>query len=476
MRYYRAVSYMGKALLVLLLVLWGGCGCGRPARERQLNVVLVTLDTTRADRFSSYGYDKETTPNFDALAQQGVLFEMAISSAAMTPVSHASILTGLYPYQHGVRVLYAASGYELAPEVPTLATVLKEAGWTNGAVLSAFPVSEYYGFDAGFHFFDNGIEEDVDTVIRPSRKGARFVWGAGRNQRRSDVTTDVAVGWVSEVQGPFFLWIHYWDPHDWKLRPPEEIQRRFGVRSLSEEGAAEAENARFHREEDQRHALYDAEVHYIDLQFGRLVDRLRDLGRYDDTIFIVVSDHGEGLGDHGWRGHRILYQEQIHVPLILRLPGGPAGRSVSALARTIDIVPTVLDWLELDVPLMEGRTLVPLIEGEPDDRRIAYAEQINLFDKADRTVHRRPMDDLLYCAMDDQWKLTYRPRHPELSELYNLKDDPGELQNLFASERSEVNRLMAHLRRSGGFVDEPFGEGTDAEVRERLEALGYIGD
>ncbi len=466
----------GMALLGLLIILWGSAGCDRQAGERRFNVVLVTLDTTRADRFSSYGYERQTTPGFDALARQGVLFETAISSAAMTPVSHASILTGLYPYQHGVRVLHAASGYKLAPEVPTLATILKEAGWTNGAVLSAFPVSEHYGFDAGFHFFDNGIEEDVDTVIRLSHKGARFVWGAGKNQRRSDETTEVALEWVSEVREPFFLWIHYWDPHDWKVRPPEEIQRKFGVRELPEERTARDENVRFHREADQRHALYDAELHYVDSQFGRLVAELRSLGRYDDTIFVVVSDHGEGLGDHGWRGHRILYQEQIRVPLIIRLPGGPAGRAVSTLARTIDIVPTVLDWLELDVPPMEGRTLVPLMEGEPGDPRIAYADQINLFDKADRTVSRRPADDLLYSATDGEWKLIYRPLHPELNELYNLTDDPGETRNLHAAGNPEARRLMRFLERSGGFVDQPFGESTDTDARERLEALGYIGE
>ena len=224
-------------------------------------------------------------------------------------------------------------------------------------------------------------------------------------------------------------------------------------------------------------ALYDAEIYYIDSQFGRVVDALKERGLYDRTVIAVTSDHGEGLGDHDWWGHRILYQEQIEVPLIFRLPGGPSGMAVSALSRTIDIAPTILDWLGvLPAGRTEGRSLRPLMEGRADEPRIAYADQINLYDSSARMLDERPTADLLYSACDGEWKLILRPRHPGLHELYNLSEDPGETVNLYDDEPAVVKRLTAFLEESGGFVNEPFGEGTDEEAKRRLEALGYVGN
>jgi len=173
--------------------------------------------------------------------------------------------------------------------------------------------------------------------------------------------------------------------------------------------------------------------------------------------------------------HRILYQEQIRVPLIARFPGGPEGERIDALVRTVDVYPTILDWVGIDPPAeVEGKSLRPLIERGNDPPRIAYADQLNLFDLNAAMVKRRPDDDLLHCAMDRSWKLIYRPNHPEKSELYHLAEDPGETENLFHVEKAEVARLRAYLDRLGAFVDEPFGEGVDPLVEERLRALGYI--
>ncbi|HUU82896.1 MAG TPA: sulfatase [Phycisphaerae bacterium] len=448
----------------MLAVLAGG-GCSRDQDEGRsdvpYNVVLVTLDTTRADHLSCYGHTTETSPNFDALAREGARFDSAIAQAASTPVSHASIFTGLNPYQHGVRVIYAASGYRLAGSIPTLTTVLKERGWHTGAFLSSFTVSEFYGFDRGFDVFDNGLHNPADQVLTEGEEG-NYRWDLRLNQRRSDQTTARAVEWLGEAKRPFYLWVHYWDPHDPYEVPPAEVLARF---MRAPRGSEAGQRQR-----------YDAEIFFMDAQFGRLVQVLKEMGQYDRTIIVVVGDHGQGLGDHGWDQHRILYQEQLHVPLILRIPGGARGRVVSQLVRTIDIFPTVLEALGISTgSTIEGRSLLGLMAGETDSPRIAYADALNLYDLNAKSVQtKRPQDDLVYCAMDRQWKLIYRPRHPDKNELYNLRDDPGELHNLYGRESTQAERLLAALKEFDGFVDQPFGEGTDAEALERLRAMGYV--
>jgi arylsulfatase A-like enzyme len=425
-------------------------------------VLLVTLDTTRADRFGCYGYALDTTPNFDALAADGIRFETAISTSAVTPVSHASIMTGLNPYRHGVRVLYAASAYNLPPTVPTLATILEREGWDTGGFLSSFAVSETFGFQHGFKHFDNGLTDSSQGMRRDERTG-NWSWDLRSSQRRSDETTDAVLRWLESARSPFFAWVHYWDPHDPVVLPPPEILSRFPARSNTWS--------------DKRRALYDAETFYMDAQFGRLVQALKQRGQYEDTIIVVVADHGQGLGDHDWWYHRILYQEQIQLPLIMRIPGEPVGVAVSDLVRAIDIFPTVMETLEIEPPTpVEGLSLLGLIRGRREPPRIAYADQLNLYDLNANMLKKRPDDDLLYCAMDRSWKLIYRSLRPDESELYDLQADPREQRNLFKRENLQAQRLLAALNEFGGFVGKPFGPGRDDAALERLRSLGYAGD
>jgi arylsulfatase A-like enzyme len=443
-------------LMVTASVVTAGCRSAGPAEPRARNVVLVTLDTTRADRLSCYGYGRPTTPAMDAVAADGVRFEMAIAQSALTPVSHASILTGLLPPHHGLRVLYAESGYRLSEEIPTLATDLRAHGWSTAAFLSSFTVSGFFGFEQGFETFDDGLAHPTDAVLQ---KFARA------NQRRSDLTTDRAIDWIRETPQPFFLWIHYWDPHDPDIVPPAEVTSKFAPPP----GTSKSDILR---------AMYDAEVHFVDLQFARLRQALEDLGAYDETAIIVAADHGQGLGDHGHWYHRILYQEQIHVPLFMRFPEGPRGRVVGDLVNTTDIYPTVLDWLNLEAPSpVDGRSLLGLIEGRDEPPRMAYAEALILYDlNARELLNWRPDDGLLYSLIDRNWKLLYKPLRPELSELYDLEADPRELNNLYAIESGQRSRMLTELEKFDAFVDRPFGEGTDEEALERLRSLGYVGD
>lgn len=446
------------SLLALCLIL---TGCGGGAPESPQNVLLITLDTTRADYLSTYGYLEETTPNLDALARQGTRFDLAISTAAVTPVSHASILTGLYNHEHGLRVLSAPSGFRLPSDVATLASVLQDYGYSTLAVHSAFPVSAHFGLDQGFEVF-----ESFDTTIQ-IRKGERekHSWPLRQLQRRSDATTDLVLQHLAAVQEPFFLWVHYWDPHDRMILPPDDFMP---------EDIGDNNGTRRNRK------IYAAEIRYMDSQIGRLLDHLVATGIDDRTLVIVISDHGEGLGNHGWGKHRILYQEQIRLPLIIRIPGRDQAPVVSALVRSIDIFPTVLDYLGIGYNVeVSGQSLRALIEGRQEPGRVALADQINGFDLNADMVATRPLDDFLYSAMDQDWKLIYRPANPDASELFNLSQDPKERQNLYAQRPEEAQRLLAVLARSEPWVTTPFtpaGDAGDLEaIQEALTALGYLG-
>ena len=432
-------------------------GAGDPARP---NVLLVTLDTVRADHLSTYRLGGSlTTPNFDALAAAGVRFDLALSSSAVTPVSHATILTGRYQYNHGLRVLSAGSGYSLPPDQPTLATAFKAAGYATGAVHSAFPVSSWFGFDRDFDHFDS-----LEGTVQAS--GDSITWDVGRLQRRADATTEAALAFIEGTSEPWFLWLHYWDPHDAVVLPPQEYLK--GV----------PRNAQGQYQID---ALYDRELWFVDRQFGRLVDDLRKRGAWEEVLVAVTSDHGEGLSDglarHGWANHRILYQEQIHVPLILRLPGVAPGAVVPDLVRTADIAPTLLDYGGVDPPApLDGASLRPLIEGREEPPRVAYADQVNAYDTNARMVLRRPAAAFLYSVTDPPWKLIWRPHMPGRAELYHLADDPQELTNRAQQEPERVERLLQDLARRNPWVTEAFPDSGDGvDMSAALSVLGYGG-
>ena len=441
------------AALAVALTALAGCDGGEP---RPRNVLLVTLDTTRADALGCYGAGGDPTPRFDALAAEGTRFDLAIATAAVTPVSHASILSGRDNPGHRLRVISAASGYRLPDDVPTLATVLKEQGYDTAAVHSAFPVSAHFGLDRGYDVFESFDE--------PADDGPG--WDVLALQRRSDATTDLALEVAGRLDDPFFLWVHYWDPHDPARLPPPEF--------LPADLPRDAQGGLAMSRE-----LYAAEVRYLDLQFGRLVDGLKQQGRWDDTLVVVVADHGEGLGDHGWAHHRILYQEQVRVPAIVRVPGTRTAPVVGEVVRAYDLAPTVLDYLGLPrLAQADGESLRPALEGRAGAPRVAFADQVNGYDLNAKMLEKRPDDDFLYMAIEMPWKLVYRPARPARSELYHLVDDPRELANRHAQEREVAARLLAKLARRGGWVTAPFPPEGDpraaAAAQRALGGLGYV--
>lgn len=430
------------------------------------SVLLVTLDTTRRDHFGCYGDTRGLTPNLDALAAEGVRFASAYSTAASTPTAHASILSGLNPYQHGLRVIAGAGGYRLRPDAATLSTTLQAAGWATGAFLSSFTVSEHYGLQRGFSHWDNGLAGGSKGVLRDDPQTRLTTWDVEKHQRRSDDTTDAFLAWLETTRGPFFAWVHYWDPHDTALLPPLPVQERFPAPRSSSVP-------------ERMRALYAAEVAFVDEQFGRVLQRLKSNGLYDKTMIAVIADHGEGLGDHDWWRHRLLYQEQICVPFLLRLPGGPRGLEVKEIVRCTDLFPTLLDYLGAEAPAgLFGRTLRPLLSATGDASRLAYADQLNKLDLNSNMARQRPRDGLLYSVIEGDWKLIFNDEHVEASQLYNLKEDPGERDNRFLRDSDKARELRARLEALQPFQRsnfEPIVDAAGAAAERALGALGYLG-
>ncbi len=463
-----AIVAVSAGTVLVAAVAWRAVATRRPAGPAPtLNVMLITLDTTRADRLGCYGYSSGTSPRIDALAREGTTFERAVCTASVTPVSHASILTGLYPYSHGLRVLHGRTENQLTSEADTLAEVLAEAGYATGAVISAFPAGSRFGLDQGFQSFDESfIQAPLEEIVSPG--GAV---NTGMNQRRAGETTDLALRWLDAVQGPFFLWLHYFDPHDPRLLPPREFLDRFPVPAGPRP--------------DQLRAIYDIEVRYMDEQIGRVLDRLAAGGLLDRTLVIVVSDHGEGLGDHDWWTHGILYEEQIRAALVVRAPGKPPGRRVEPLVRTIDIMPTVLDLAGLDaasrpdmpdMPDMDGVSLAALLAGDgPDPGLTAYADSVNMLTYAFAAGMSDVKDDILLCVTDRRWKYIHHLIREQESELYDLASDPRELVNTYGAQPEQAVRLMRDLKSRPFMPDRTHGTGRMTEEDlARLRSLGYL--
>jgi len=458
--------FRGAACLLAVTVCLAACAPEGGAPPAAPSILLITLDTTRADHLGCYGQPALLTPNLDLLAADGVVFDDAIVQSAVTPVSHASLFTGLNPYAHGLRVLHGLKENRLPEPVLTLAEALRGRGYSTAAFVSAFSASEHFGLAQGFDVFD------ADFLVQPV---AEIVTSTGlvkgnRNQRQADATTDRALAWLARAPERFFLWLHYFDPHDPIMLPPAPYLEGVDL------GGPPRETLR---------AIYRGEIAFMDAQIGRVLAALAASGRLEDLIVVVMADHGEGLGDHDWWTHLILYQEQIRVPLILRLPASDArerGRRIGYLVRSIDVMPTLLELAGVapaDQPPMEGASLVPLLDdaAAPDPGRAAYADSLNILTVVSfGGLPADVVDDLLFSVNDGSWSYVHHLQHPEKSELYDLGNDPRQLVNLIAERPEETRRmqriLVSHPFRPRAGDAEP-GEAS-ADSAERLRALGYV--
>lgn len=447
-----------------------GLYCAGGGDRPRLNVLLITLDTTRADRMGFAGYGRPTTPHLDALAAESVVFDHAIAQAAVTPVSHASILTGLEPYHHGLRVLHGLAANRLPEEATTLAEIWRGLGGRTAAFVSAYPVTESFGLRQGFGLFDADFRQSDGTGLVT---GGGTV-NTGLSQRGADQTTHEALAWLRDRrdEDPFLLWVHYFDPHDAYLMPDRawvERTMRSGFAPASQEKA------------DQLRTIYDCEIRFMDEQIGRLLAAFETAGLWEETVIVVVGDHGEGLGDHNWWSHGILYQEQIRVPLLIRVPSWECAGRVSDLVRTIDLAPTVLEAAgirEAAHPPFDGRSLGEAMRsGRCESPRTAYSESVNIltYGRPDSRALRDQKDDKLYCLMTARHKLIYHQLEPEETEFYDLVSDPAEQRNLASSRPAAMEELLEQLHALDAFS--PIMPGmtpTDLERVRNLRSLGYI--
>lgn len=398
------------------------------AVDGPLNVLLVTIDTLRADHLGCYGNAGAHTPVLDALASRGVRFGTAIAHAPITGPSHASILTGLTPLRHGVR---NNSDYVLPKTVPTLPETLAHAGYRTAAFVSGFPLEKRFGYNRGFETYDDAFPHGNDPRRAP------YV------ERPADQTTSRAVRWLDGRAGdgaPWFLWVHYYDPHS-PYEPPPEYAARFATHP------------------------YDGEIAFVDAQLGVLLARIETLGLASRTVVLVTADHGESLGEHGEATHGIfVYDATLKVPWIIAGPGVPAGRTTSVVGRGIDIAPTLLDYTRQPIAkAIEGRSMRPAIEGRPMSDEPAYAE--SLF----ASLHLRWAP--LYAWRTSRWKLIDAPR----PELFDVQDDPRELRDRATEEGARVEAFRRPLRAALTTQTPDAVMTVDAEAAERLRALGYIG-
>ncbi|QDU66054.1 sulfatase [Engelhardtia mirabilis] len=451
-------------LLAALAALVGSCGSEAPAQRP--NLLLVVFDTTRADHLSTYGYGRETSPTVDALGARGLVCEQVWSQASLTPVSASSFLTGAYPYRTGVRSLYMVGREELSSEVVTLAELLSDEGWSTAGFVSAPPMGARYGLDRGFQTWND------DT-----RKGARAraAMGLGNEyQRRADDTADLALEWLDGAVGedrPFALMVHFFDSHDATLVPPREFLAPRVSFDLPGDLDQRGHLREVRRDED-RIELYDAEIAFQDAQLARLIAALDRAGRADDTLVCLIADHGEGLGQHDFWTHGLLWGEQLHVPWVMAGPGLPAGARLAQRVRLVDLFPTVVELLGVDLPdglAPDGRSILPLLNGTvPDEPAEVYAE-----------AHHAPndgqgRDTRLYSLTAGKWKYVHRP-DGENHELYDLEQDPGETRNLFTPDQPVARALRAELERRGAVRGvEGSTEHLDADTIEMLRELGYL--
>lgn len=427
----RALPPVSLPPCLLLGLAAAGIGCGgTPSSPGTAvdSVLLITLDTLRADHLSCYGPSPVPTPNIDALRARGALVRHAWTTMPMTTPAHASILTGRHPSSHGVRT---NSSVRLPAEVTTLAEVLSAAGRRTAAFVGAYTVSSEFGLGQGFASYDDDMGHDRS--------------GRERGQRPGEEVLARAIPWLeAHADEPFFAWVHLFDPHT-PYAPPPEYARRFAGDP------------------------YSGEVAYTDALVGRLLAALARTPRAERTAIVLLSDHGEGLGDHGEPEHGLLlYEETLRVPLLLVAPGTIApGGEIVAPASVIDVLPTVLGWLGLPLPDgVEGRDLL----AAPAAERDLHAETLYPFEEYGWSP--------LFAVRRGELKLIEAPRR----ELYDLAADPRELNDLAAGRASEVDGLRVALTQAladssrrapaaarGGGSD----EAADAERIARLESLGY---
>jgi arylsulfatase A-like enzyme/Tfp pilus assembly protein PilF len=413
---------------IILTGLAAGCRAERSAPSTRFTsparaIVLVTIDTLRADRLGSYGSTRGLTPALDRFAAGATRFAAAVTQVPLTLPAHTTILTGLHPARHGVRT---NDGFRLGPSVPTIAEALHARGYATAAFIGGYPLRAATGLTRGFDRYD-------DDFLRSSRV-----------ERPADEVVSASLAWIEQHQSqPFFVWVHFFDPHSPYTPPPPFAAAHAG-------------------------APYDGEVAYTDSAAGRFFDRLRQIGLFSPAAIVVVADHGESLGEHGERTHgTFLYDATVRVPLLIKLPnadGRGQARVVNAPVEVADLAPTIAAATGTSLASIDGVNLMPLLDGASGDlERTTYAESYY----QNVLLGWSP----LRAIRTSRWKFIEAPR----SELYDLESDPHESRNRIEERAALAAGLQRSLPPVSTASAAPEPSSATGEAAERLRGLGYVG-
>ena len=455
----------------------------------QPNIILLTIDTLRADRVGCYGQGASLTPNLDRLAAQGVRFEQAITGGSWTQAAFPTIMTSTYAAMHG-----GCLG-PLSPQRPSPVSALTEHGYQTAGFVTSPLLGRVYGYDRGFTEFFELIPEEQDPFLRRVKGGQKLLQQplthqiyklAGKDSRPARVyvsaeeVNEAVCSWLQKTSAPFFAWIHYMDVHwpyhlDANLVQPRQIAQAW--RDLNHLHQVNWQGAQITAEQRDHYIhLYETAVRYADAQIGHLLDYLQQSGLTDDTVLIVVSDHGEEFLERHYWGHveTNLHDEIIKVPLLMHVPGQTSGQVVPDQVCTLDIMPTILDLCHVPTPAgLLGKTLMPFWreDREAEVSAIAIAERWrNEVDVSHMVAVRTP-----------QFKYIWGSNQPDQPRLYNLQADPAENHNVVAQYPEQAQdlhgHLKTHLQRATSVLVQTADTATpelDADIIRRLRDLGYV--
>ena len=430
-------SRSSRFFLLAILLLLGGC---RQTKPRRPNILIITVDTLRADRLGCYGYPAGLTPNVDALAKESIVFERAIAQVPLTWPSHAAIFTGTYPFHNGVQDF---TGQPLSRSFRTLAESFKANGYTTSAIVSSFVLDRSWGLARGFDSYDDAFA------------GEQFLHkDLGLVERRAEESVNHTIRWLeAHPNEPFFLWLHLYDPHS-PYDPPEPFRSRFVKQP------------------------YEGEIAYADSQLGRLWAWLKQApdNLYDDTLIVFLSDHGESLGEHGEKEHGFfVYDSTVRVPLIVKPPRAAKLRAqrVAVAVESVQVGPTVLEMAGVEDPIQkqfQAGSLLSLMNGKPHGpMRPAYSESFY------------PANSFGWSPLRSVETALYQYIEAPRQELYNLENDPKEKDNVIGKNgsvsqrmRSELNQLLARYPAPTTSPDAGNRSGRGTDVLEKLRTLGYV--